>query len=196
MKQVDVSLRASTMSPILEMQLAIPEHPTTVFGVASPEIPPTVERVAGGEQHPSTPPSKAVPAPSMPPSKAALGNILDDNNDPFYRCAAHRLCQPMGDQTSQFLMCINCNQCVHLFCAEFLMEQKPVDDDTSHITAQDFTKEGKSRWKKISADEKDNIVICILCSAKVKAIKVSAEAKKLSKHQSTGSGTILCRMVI
>ena len=76
------------------------------------------------------------------------------------------------------------------------MEQKPVDDDTSHITAQDFTKEGKSHWKKISADEKDNIVICILCLAKVKAIKVSAEAKKLSKHQSTGSGTILCRMVI
>ena len=145
---------------------------------------------------PSTPPSKAAPAPSMPLSKAALGNILDDNNDPFYRCAAHQLCQSMGNQTSQFLMCINCNQCVHLFCAEFLMEQKPVDDDTSHITAQDFTKEGKSSWKKISADEKDNIVICILCSAKVKAIKVTAEAKKLSKHQSTGSGTILCRMVI
>ena len=65
---------------------------------------------------PSTPPSKAAPAPSMPLSKAALGNILDDNNDPFYRCAAHRLCLSMDNQTSQFLMCINCNQCIHLFC--------------------------------------------------------------------------------
>ncbi len=43
MKQVDVSLRASTMSPILEMQSTIPKLTTTVKGVASPEIPPTVE---------------------------------------------------------------------------------------------------------------------------------------------------------
>ena len=63
------------------------------------------------------------------------------------------------------------------------MEQKPVDGNTSNITAQDFIKEGKSHWKKISADEKDNIVICILCLAKMKAIKVLAKAKKLSKHQ-------------
>ena len=68
------------------------------------------------------------------------------------------------------------------------MEQKPVNEDTSYITVQDFTKEGKARWKKTSSDEKVNVAICILCSAKMKAIKVSAEAKKLSKHQSASSG--------
>ena len=51
MKQIDVSLHASTMAPILELPSTIPELPTTVKGVASPKIPPTVERVAGGEQH-------------------------------------------------------------------------------------------------------------------------------------------------
>ena len=51
MKQVDVSLRVSNMSPILELPSTILELPTTVKGVASPKIPPTVERVAGGEQH-------------------------------------------------------------------------------------------------------------------------------------------------
>jgi hypothetical protein len=68
------------------------------------------------------------------------------------------------------------------------MEQKPVNEDTSCNTVQDFTKEGKARWKKTSSDEKVNVAICILCSAKMKAIKVSAGAKKLSKRQSAGLG--------
>ena len=51
MKQVDVSLRVSNMSPILELPSMILELPTTVKGVASSEIPPTVKQVAGGEQH-------------------------------------------------------------------------------------------------------------------------------------------------
>jgi hypothetical protein len=110
MKQVDVSLRVSNMSPILELPSTILELPTTVKGVASSEIPPTVKQVAGGEQHvvgwggsgkkdvaTSTPPSKAAPAPSMPPSKATQGKTLDDSNNRFYHCAAHRLSLSMGD---------------------------------------------------------------------------------------------------
>ena len=110
----DVPLRARTMSPVLELLATIPEIPTTVERVAIlllelpatiPKLPPPVERVLG-EQHiggdqdtaPSTPPSKATP------EKTTLD---DTNNDPYYRCAAHRLCRSMGDQTSQFLMCIN-----------------------------------------------------------------------------------------
>jgi hypothetical protein len=61
------------------------------------------------------------------------------------------------------------------------MEQRPVDEDTLYITVQDFTKEGKARWKKTSLSEKDNVAFCILCSAKMKAVKVSAKAKKLAK---------------
>jgi hypothetical protein len=90
----------------------------------------------------------------------------------------------MGDQTSQFLMCINCNQPVHLFCAEYLIGQTPVNKDTSlYITVQDFTKEGKARWRKTSSSDKDNITFCILCLAKIKAVKVSVEAQKLAKRK-------------
>ena len=90
----------------------------------------------------------------------------------------------MGDQTSQFLNCINCNQLAHLFCAEYLIGQTPVDDDTSYITVKDFSKEGKARCKKTPSSEKDNIAFCILCSGKIKAVKVSAEAQKLAKRKS------------
>jgi len=111
-------------------------------------------------------------APSTPPSKSVQGKTHDDKDDPYYCCAAHRLCLSMGDQTSQLLMCINCNQPFHLICAEYLMEQKPVDEDhTLYISVRDFTKEGRVCCKKISASEKDNIVFCILCSAKIKLLR-------------------------
>jgi len=76
----------------------------------------------------------------------------------------------MGDQTSQFLMCINCNDPVHLFCAEYLMEQKPVEDPL-YISVKDFTKEGKARWKKTSSSEKDNVVFCILWTGRLELTK-------------------------
>ena len=84
-------------------------------------------------------------------------------------------------------MCINCNKPVHLFCADYLIEQKPVDKDTLYITVQDFNKEGKVCWNKTLSDEKDNVTFCILCSAKIKGDKVSAEAKRPAKCQSASS---------
>ena len=124
-------------------------------------------------------------APSTPPSKAMQEKTLDDYNDPCYHCAAHRLCQCMGNQTSQFLMYINCNEPVHLFCAKYLIEQTPAAKHTSYISVQDFTKEGKARWKKTSSADKDDVAFCILCSAKMKAVNVSVEANKLAKHQAS-----------
>ena len=126
----------------------------------------------------------ATSIPSSSPATSHHGQALDDNNDPFFRCAANRLCRSMGDQTSQFLNCINCNQLAHLFCAEYLIGQTPVDDDTSYITVKDFSKEGKARCRKTPSSEKDNIAFCILCSGKIKAVKVSAEAQKLAKRKS------------
>ena len=126
-------------------------------------------------------------APSTPPSKATQEKTLDDNNDPYYCCAAHRLCRSMGDQTSKFLMFINCNEPVHLFCAEYLIEQTPVAEHTSYISVQDFTKEGKARWKKTSSADKDDVTFCILCSAKMKVVKVSVEANKLAKRKLASS---------
>ena len=85
-------------------------------------------------------------------------------------------------------MCFNCNEPVYLFCAEYLLEQKPVNKDTLYITLQDFTKEGMAGWKKTLLDKKDNVAFCIFCLAKMKAVKVSAAANKLAKHQPTSSG--------
>ena len=88
-------------------------------------------------------------------------------------------------------MCINCNKSVHLFCAEYLIEQTPVGKDTLlYITVEDFTKEGKAHWRKTSSDEKDNVAFCILCSAKMNAVKILAEAKKLAKRQLGNPGKV------
>ena len=193
-KQVYVPLRASTLSLILDQ---LTELPPSINDVASlvfelpatiPKLLPTVKRVAGGEQHVVGGGGGALEAPSTPPSKAPQGKTLDDHNDPYYRCTAHRMCLSMGDQTLQFLMCFNCNEPVYLFCAEYLLEQKPVNKDTLYITLQDFTKEGKARWKKTSLDKKDNVAFCIFCLAKMKAVKVLAAANKLAKRQPTSSG--------
>ncbi len=49
------------------------------------------------------------------------------------------------------------------------------------------------RWKKTLACEKQNVTFCILCQAKVKAVKVLAQAmkvaKKASKCKSAGNGS-------
>jgi hypothetical protein len=46
---------------------------------------------------------------------------------------------------------------------------------------KDLTKEGMVRWKKTPAGEKQNVTFCILCQAKVKAAKVSAQAMKVAE---------------
>ena len=72
------------------------------------------------------------------------------------------------------------------------MEQKPVAEDMLYITVRDFTKEEKVLWKKTLSSEKDNIMFCILCLAKMTAVKLLAEAVKLAKladkRQSASSG--------
>ena len=103
--------------------------------------------------------------------------------DPYFRCAANRLCRSIGDQTSQMCICINCNIPAHLFCAEYLMEQNPVKD-LYYITVKDLTKEGVKQWKKILAGEKQNVTCCGLCQAKVKAVKVLAQAMKVAEKES------------
>jgi hypothetical protein len=104
-------------------------------------------------------------------------------DDPYFRCAANRLCRSVGDQTSQMCICIDCNIPAHLFCAEYLMEQNPVED-LYHITVKDLTKEGVKRLKKTPVGEKQNIMFCIFCQAKVKAVKVLAQAMKVAEKES------------
>ncbi len=49
------------------------------------------------------------------------------------------------------------------------------------------------QWKKTPACEKQNVTIFVLCQAKVKAVKVLAQAMKVvekaSKHNSAGNGS-------
>ena len=108
---------------------------------------------------------------------------LDKIADPIFCCAANRLCCSVGVETSQMLICINCNISAHLFCAEYLQFQNPVEE-LYVIALKDLSKEGKSRWKKTPASEKNNVVFCILCQAKIRAVKVSASAAKLAEKES------------
>ena len=87
---------------LLELPATIPKLPPPVERVSGeqhvggdqdtatiPELPPPVERVLG-EQHIG---GDQDTAPSTPPSKATPEKALDDtNDDPYYHCAAHRLC--------------------------------------------------------------------------------------------------------
>jgi hypothetical protein len=92
----------------------------------------------------------------------------------------------------QMCICINCNISTHLFCAEYLMEQNPVKD-RYYISVTDLSKEGMVQWKKTPVGEKQNVTFCILCQAKVKAVKVLAHAMKVadkaSKRKSAGNGS-------
>jgi hypothetical protein len=119
MKKVNVPIRASTLSPILDLLEFITKLPPTVVALPPTDkdvaLPPTVEKVpvvnctkwgGGGSGDlnqgtaPSTPPSTA--------AKAAQGQTLDDNNNPYYCCAAHQLCQSIGDHiTNPNMECIN-----------------------------------------------------------------------------------------
>jgi hypothetical protein len=49
---------------------------------------------------------------------------------------------------------------------------------------KDLTKEGVKRWKKTPVGEKQNVMFCVLCQAKVKAVKVSAQAMKVAEKES------------
>jgi hypothetical protein len=63
------------------------------------------------------------------------------------------------------------------------MEQNPVKD-LYYITVKDLTMEGVKQWKKTPVGEKQNVTFCILCQAKVKAVKVSAQAMKVAEKES------------
>ena len=101
-------------------------------------------------------------------------------NDPDYVCAATHLCRSVGDHTSLMSPCINCNQNAHHFCAEYLSELNPVEEYLV-ITIKDLSKEGKLRFKQTPSAKKCDIMFCILCESRWKALKVSAAAKIVSK---------------
>ena len=63
------------------------------------------------------------------------------------------------------------------------MEQNPVKD-LYYITVKDLTKEGMMQLKKTPVCEKQNVIFCVLCQAKVKAVKILAQAMKVAEKAS------------
>jgi len=71
---------------------------------------------------------------------------------------------------------VNCNELAHHFCAEYWSEQNPVEPHLV-ITVKDLSKGGKLRLKNTPSAQKCDVMFCILCESRWKAIKVSAAAK-------------------
>ncbi len=116
------------MSPINEIELP-------------PVLPPFVERVFGGDNVQGG--GEVIQTTVVRPS-SMFDTKLDNIPDPFFRCTANRLCCSVGNETSQMLICNNCNISAHLFCAEYLQLQNPVEE--LHVIAlKDLSKEEKLR---------------------------------------------------
>ncbi len=75
---------------------------------------------------------------------------------------------------------MNCNKLAHHFCAEYWSEQNPVKPHLV-ITMKDLSKGGKLRLKNTPSTQKCDVMFCILCESRWKAIKVSAAAKIAAK---------------
>jgi hypothetical protein len=101
-------------------------------------------------------------------------------DDPDYVCAAGQFCRSVGDHTSSRSPCVNCNELAHHSCAEYWSEQNPVEPHLV-ITMKDLSKGGKLRLKNTPSAQKCDVMFCILCESRWKAIKVSAAAKIAAK---------------
>jgi hypothetical protein len=105
------------------------------------------------------------------------------DEDPDYVCAAGQFCRSVGDHTSSRSPCVNCNELAHHFCAEYWSEQNPVEPHLV-ITIKDLSKGGKIRLKNTPSAQKCDVMFCILCESRWKAMKVSAAAKIAAKKSS------------
>ena len=85
-------------------------------------------------------------------------------DDPHFVCAALKLCQSVGNQTSMMSICINCNLSAHHFCAKYLSEQNPVKEHL-YIMPKDFTKDGKIRYRKVPKGKKMRLCCVSFASA-------------------------------
>ena len=118
--------------------------------------------------------------PSMFDREAEVAFAEAAVNDPYYVCAAGKLCQSVGDHTSLRSPCINCDTLAHHFCAEYWHEQNPVKPHLVIMT-KDLSKGGKQHLKNTPSAQKCNVMFCSLCESRWKAIKVSAMAKIVAK---------------
>ena len=110
--QVMTTAAEKTLSPINEIE-------------SPPALPPFDQRVFGGDNVQVG--GEVIQTTVCRPS-SMFDTEQDKLPDPFFRCTASRLCRSVGDETSQMLICINCNTSAHLFCAEYLQFQNPVDE--------------------------------------------------------------------
>ena len=117
---------------------------------------------------------------SMFDREAAVAFAENAIDDPDYVCAAGQFCRFVGDHTSSRSPCVNCNELAHHSCAEYWSEQNPVEPHLV-ITIKDLSKGGKICLKNTPSAQKCDVMFCILCKSRWKAMKVSAAAKIAAK---------------
>ena len=135
---------------------------------------------AGGQEETADSTGDTVRLSSMFDREAAVAFAEKAVDDPDYVCAAGQFCRSVGDHTSSRSPCVNCNELAHHFCAEYWSEQNPVEPHLV-ITMKDLSKGGKLRLKNTPSTQKCDVMFCILCESRWKAIKVSAAAKIVAK---------------
>jgi hypothetical protein len=138
--------------------------------------------VAPTEQEDTEDTGESVHLTSIFDREAAVAAVETAVNNPDYVCAVAHLCRSVGNHTSLMFPCINCNQIAHHFCTEYMSEQNPVKEYLV-IKIKDLSKEGKIRFKQTPSAKKCDIMYCILCEARWKALKVSAAANLASKRK-------------
>jgi hypothetical protein len=150
--------------------LAESEETTTIAPAEREETEDTGESTEVESNFPQL--ENSVCLPSMLNREAAVAFAETAVNDPDYVCVAGQLCRSVGDHTSsRSPPCVNCNQIAHHFCAEYWSEQNPVEPHLV-IRIKDLSKGGELCLKNTPSAQKCNVVFCVLCESRWKAIKV------------------------
>jgi hypothetical protein len=89
-----------------------------------------------------------------------------NENEMAPSCAARQLCCNPNHDTDDYCFCMNCNGEAHNICTEQMNFQTPALDKLV-ITHLDFSYGGKERYKKTPRAHHQNVVICLLCKARM-----------------------------
>ena len=111
-----------------------------------------------------------------------------DEDDMATLCTALQLCCGPNSESDNYRLCMNCNKKAHTICTKQLNFQSPASDKLV-ITHRDFCHMGKERYKKTPQSNRQNVVFCQLCKARMIQKKLHP-AKKLGAPRKTKKGKI------
>ncbi len=144
------------LSPLTAGEEAITSEEADLAKVASPAPLEISEGVIGVEEEENNVTSNMTNQPSM----------FDPVKDDLSICYALQLCCAPNATNEELVICINCNRQAHKICTKQLSFQQPINDNFV-ITSKDFSKMGKEQSKKTPVSEKQDVVFCLLCKARI-----------------------------